>query len=97
MDIDRISMLDTSIREKMDVRDKRILIPFESQIYRDFESGHGKFNCELFLEEIRDWLVDVIEITTSVSFNYFKNDELNLKETKNYTCKNICLNIKEMF
>ena len=45
MDINRISMLDYNLREKMDVRDKRIRIPFESQIYSDFESGHGKFNC----------------------------------------------------
>lgn len=62
----------------MDVRDKKIKIPFESIIYRQYELNQTKFSCELFLEEIRDWLVDVIEVITSVAFNYFKRDELDL-------------------
>ena len=45
MDIDRIAMLDKNIRDRMDVRDKRVRIAFESQIYSDFEQGNGKFNC----------------------------------------------------
>ena len=45
MDIDRIAMLDKNIRDQMDVRDKRVRIAFESQIYSDFEHGSGKFNC----------------------------------------------------
>lgn len=42
-------------------------------------------------------MVDVIEIITSIAFNYFKGDELNLSEVKNYTAKNILLNVKDLF
>ena len=51
----------------------------------------------MFLEEIRDWLIGVIEVITSIAFNYYKKDELNEKEVKNYTAKNILLNLKELF
>lgn len=89
--------LDHSISALIDIRDKRVKIPFESKIYADYELRKNKFNCELFLEEIRDWLVDVIEIITSIAFNYFKRDDLNLSEVKNYTAKNILLNVKDLF
>ena len=62
----------------MDVRDKRVVIPFKSTIYEEFEEERGHFNCDLFLEEVRDWLVEVIEMVTSVSFNTFKNGDLSL-------------------
>ena len=78
----------------MDIRDRRVVIPFKSLIYDEFESKRGRFSCDLFLEEVRDWLVEVIEMVTSISFNTFKSGELNLKEVKNFTSKNILLNIK---
>ena len=37
-----------------------------------------------------------VEIVTSVAFNLFKREELNLKEVKNFTAKNIINNIKTM-
>lgn len=39
----------------------------------------------------------MIEIVTSIAFNQFKKKELTLNETKNYTAKNIMLNVKELF
>lgn len=35
---------------QLDVRDKRILVAFESSIFLQSESGRGHFSCELFLE-----------------------------------------------
>lgn len=94
---DRLEKLRPSTMDLLDVRDKRVEIPFESGIYAQYEERKIKFNCELFLEEIRDWLIDVIEIITSIAFNYLKKDDLNLSEVKNFTAKNILLNVKDLF
>ncbi len=46
-------------------------------------------------EEITDWVAHTIEIVASVSFNLLKEGTLAEEEIKNYTAKNILLNMKE--
>jgi hypothetical protein len=46
-------------------------------------------------EEITDWVAQIIEVITSASFNLLREGSLTEEEVKNYTAKNILLNIKE--
>ena len=51
-------------------------------------------SMELFEEEVRDWLIDLIEITTSIGYNHMNKEILTEKDTKNFVAKNILQNIK---
>ena len=51
----------------------------------------------MFEGELRDWLIDVIEIITSIGYNHLKKQVLTEKETKNFVAKNVLQNIKEVF
>ena len=46
-------------------------------------------------DELRDWLIDVIEIVTSIGFNHLNRGTLSEKETKNFVAKNVLENVKE--
>ena len=59
-----------------------------------------KIKCmsmEKLESDLRDWLVDVIEIITSIGFNHLNKATMTEKETKNFVAKNILQNIKEVF
>ena len=51
---------------------------------------------EPLLDDIREWLIDLVEITTSVSFNMLKTEKLSDQEMKNFAAKAILRNIKQM-
>ena len=57
MDLDRLFDLYERHQSHMDVRDTRVSIPFHSIIYQQYEEKKIHFNSELFLEEVRDWLI----------------------------------------
>ncbi len=45
-------------------------------------------------ENITEWMTQTIQVITSASFNLLREGSLNEEEAKNYTAKNIPLNIK---
>jgi uncharacterized protein with HEPN domain len=82
---------------ELDPRDEKVRIPFESSSYSTLLKDKFSTSMEPFEEELRDWLVDIIEIITSIGFNHLSKETLTEKETKNFVSKNILHNLKEMF
>jgi hypothetical protein len=94
---------------KLDPRDVRIRIPFKSDfVFTDecfekdlkFKKDENEEKEEKSLNfiaktAVTDWVAEVIETITSASFNLLNEKSLSEEEVKNYTAKNILLNIKE--
>jgi hypothetical protein len=94
---DRISAFEGRQNLQLDPRDERIHLPLNSHYLESYLAGECKGDIEPLLDEVRDWLVDLIEITCSISFNHLKRRTLAEKETKNWAAKNILFNVKDMF
>lgn len=92
---DRISAFQG--KQQLDPRDERIRIPLNSQYLQKYLEGGAKHEMEPLLDEVRDWLIDLIELTCSVSLGELKRERFGNEEVKNFAAKNILLNVKEMF
>ena len=71
-------------------------MPFESVYYPSLLLNHFKTSITPLEDELRDWLVDLVEITTSVAFNLLQEKRLSSVEVKNFVAKNLLHNIKMM-
>ncbi len=52
---------------------------------------------EPFFDEVRDWLIDLVEIICSVTIGEIRRGHFGNEEGKNFAAKNMLLNVKEMF
>jgi hypothetical protein len=76
---DRVSAFRNSHNMDLDVRDERVNIPLNSAYLQIYLKKECKGDMEPLLDEVRDWLIDLVEITCSVSFNLLKKGNLGEK------------------
>ena len=81
----------------LDPRDEKICLPFESPHIPDIRNSTQNTDLRWLLKDIREWLVDLVEITTSISFNMLKTERLSEQEMKNFAAKNILQNVKQLY
>jgi hypothetical protein len=95
---DRLKQFSSSRNLNLDPRDESVRVPFESEYYSRLLLNNFKgVPFGPFEDELRDWLVDVIEITTSIGYNHLNRETLTEKEVKNFVAKNILENVKRVF
>ena len=76
---DRVSSFKNSHNLDLDIRDERVNLPLNSTYLHIYLQGGCKGDMEPLLDEVRDWLIDLVEITCSVSFNLLKKGSLGEK------------------
>jgi uncharacterized protein with HEPN domain len=83
---------------ELDPKDEKVSIEFRSEFALQLAQRNSKeLPIEDLEDDLRDWLVDVVEITTSIGFNHLNKGTLTEKETKNFVAKNVLENIKKVF
>jgi hypothetical protein len=62
---------------RLDARDEKIRLPFETDYLSEFIKSNFTQSIEPLLDSLRDWLIDLIEIVTSISFNHLRKGHLS--------------------
>ena len=61
-----------ALKIELDPRDQKICEPFYSEYYQKLLESNFTISLVPLENELRDWLVDVIEIVSSAGFNHLK-------------------------
>lgn len=83
--------LSTAEGLEIDVRDQRVRLGFEKEKVESLTALGEDLKAS-----VTEWLVRMNELVTSVGFSHLANGKLNEEEAKNFSAKNILLNIKEL-